>query len=158
MLFDLPFFGRGFRPFFTMGAIYAVAIVALWAAQLRGTVPMHGPFTDPVLWHAHEMIFGFTLAIIAGFLLTAVANWTGGQTAQGGRLALLCLVWLAGRVAVNGPFPYPVAAILDLLFIPALAVILAIPLIATRNKRNFIFLIMLGALFTCNLFLWIMQD
>jgi uncharacterized protein involved in response to NO len=124
---------------------------------MRGSVLLHSPFADPVLWHAHEMVYGFTMAIVAGFLLTAVANWTGGETAKGGGLACLCALWLAGRAAMNLPGSYAVAAFLDLSFIPALALSLSIPLFRTRNMHNFIFLFMLGILFFCDLAIWISQ-
>lgn len=156
--FSLPFFERGFRPFFLMGAFYAVMAAGVWILQLRGMAPPAPPFGDPVLWHAHEMLFGFTVAIIAGFLLTAVANWTGGETARGAHLAALCLLWTAGRAAMVADIPYVAAAVIDLAFIPALAAGLAVPLFRGRNRRNYVFLLMIGALFLSNLMFWIYQD
>lgn len=158
-LFEHPVLGRGFRPFFLMGAIYAIAGMSLWLMQVTGSSFMQSPFDDPVLWHGHEMVYGFTMAIVAGFLLTAVANWTGGETARNGGLAGLCALWLAGRAAMNLPeIPYIGAAFLDLSFLPVLALSLSIPLFRSRNRHNFIFLFMLGGLFLCDLHLWVYQD
>lgn len=158
VLFDHPVLGRGFRPFFLMGAIYAVIMVPLWVLQMQGTLFVHNIFDDPVLWHGHEMLYGFTMAIVAGFLLTAVANWTGGAPVRQIHLLILCFLWLAGRWAMNMTAPYVVTAVLNLAFIPALAVSLAIPLIHSRNKRNFIFLGMLGVLFMGETWLFLYQD
>jgi uncharacterized protein involved in response to NO len=157
-LFDHPFLGRGFRPFFLMGAVYAALLVPLWVLQMRGSLLLYSPFDDPVLWHGHEMVFGFAMAIVAGFLLTAVANWTGGAATRQGHLAGLCLLWLAGRVTMNVGVPYGVSAAVNMAFTPALAVTLAIPLFHSRNKRNFIFLALMGILFCCDSWLFLKQD
>lgn len=157
-LFNHPFLGRGFRPFFLCGALYGALSILLWVLQMQGFVFLAMPFDDIVLWHSHEMVFGFSIAIVAGFLLTAVANWTGGAPARQIHLAALFMLWLAGRVAMNLDIDARLAATIDLLFIPALTVSLMIPLLGSWNKRNFIFLIMLGALFVCNLFTFLLQD
>lgn len=157
-VFDHPVLGRGFRPFFLMGAAYAVFIVPLWILHLSGSFLLRSPFEDPVLWHGHELIYGFTMAIVAGFLLTAVANWTGGAPARQAHLALLCFLWLAGRVAMNIDIPYALAGAINLAFIPALAASLAIPLIDSRNTRNFIFLGLLAILFLSQLCLFFFQE
>jgi uncharacterized protein involved in response to NO len=108
---------------------------------------------DAVSWHAHEMIYGFAMAIVAGFLLTAVANWTGGAPARQMHLAGLCLLWLLGRLVMHFDFGLPAWAIIaaESAFIPALALSLAIPLLRSWNKRNFIFLTLLSVLFACDL-------
>lgn len=157
-LFEHPVLARGFRPFFLIGAVYAVLIVPLWVMQMRGGMMVQMPFDDPVIWHGHEMIYGFTMAVVTGFLLTAVANWTGGSPARQVHLAALCVLWLAGRMAMNFGMPYAVSAAIDLAFIPALAVSLAIPLVHSRNVRNFVFLGLLGSLFLCDLWLFLSQD
>lgn len=143
--------GKGFRPFFLGAAAFAAAIVPLWLLVLRGLVPPAVHF-DLLTWHAHEMIFGFTVAVLAGFLLTAVGNWTGRETAVGGALLALTALWLAGRVALIVPtgLPRGLVASLDLAFLPALIAVLARPLLATNNKRNFVMLGVLGALFAVN--------
>ncbi|RME55244.1 MAG: NnrS family protein, partial [Deltaproteobacteria bacterium] len=91
-------------------------------------------------WHAHEMVFGYTAAVFAGFLLTAVRNWTGRETWQGGRLAFLAVVWLLGRILpfLSGGVPDGVITLIDLLFLPLLAVSLTGPLLADGKMRNLI--------------------
>lgn len=151
-LFDTPFWGRGFRPFFLLGALYAVLIISAWALFLHGIIGVPMFWRDPVLWHAHEMIFGFTVAIIAGFLLTAVANWTGSAPVRRTNLAILCLVWTAGRAAFWCSFGPPLLlSMIDLSFLPLLAISLSAPLIRTGNKHNFMFLGILSLLFLGNL-------
>jgi len=144
-------FGKGFRPFFLCAAAFAVAIVPLWLLVLSGVVspPAH---LDLLTWHAHEMLFGFAVAVLAGFLLTAVGNWTGRETAVGGPLLALSALWLAGRLALIAPFGLPQALVagLDLAFLPALVLVLARPLVATNNKRNLVMLAILAALFAVN--------
>ena len=150
--FEIPFLGRGFRPFFLLGAIYAVWMVSAWVFFTSGAAAAPVTWNSPALWHAHEMIYGFTAAIIAGFLLTAVANWTGGAPVRQMHLALLCLVWAAGRASFWYPYAPPVIlSIIDLSFIPLLAGSLAVPLLRAWNKRNFVFLSMLALLFLGNL-------
>jgi uncharacterized protein involved in response to NO len=150
---EAPFWGRGFRPFFFMGALYSVLNIFIWGAFYGGYVSPPSSFFDPISWHAHEMIYGFTMAIVGGFLLTAVANWTGGAPARQKHLAGLCGLWLAGRLALNFDFglSHSFVVIVASLFIPALAISLTIPLLQSRNKRNFIFLTILSVLFGCDL-------
>ncbi len=150
-LFEHPFLGRGFRPFFLCGAVYTIFSVLLWGGFYGGYAEIPAVLQDPVGWHAHEMIYGYTMAIVAGFLLTAVANWTGGAPARQMHLAGLVCLWVAGRIVLNlntglpGWLVYGIAAA----FIPALAVSLALPLLKSRNIRNFIFLGLLSVLFAC---------
>ena len=152
-LFEHPFFGRGFRPFFFLGALYSVISLALWGGFYAGYVVPPYFMLDAVSWHAHEMIYGFAMAVVAGFLLTAVANWTGGAPARQMQLAGLCLLWLLGRLVMHFDFGLPAWAIIaaESAFIPALALSLAIPLLRSWNKRNFIFLTLLSVLFACDL-------
>ena len=143
-------FAKGFRPFFLLAAVSAAALLPLWLLVLAGVVRPATHF-DPVSWHAHEMVFGFTTAVIAGFLLTAVGNWTQRETATGASLGLLCVLWIAGRVAMSTSVLRPGAiAIVDLAFLPALAIVLARPLIASNNRRNFVMLGVIAALFATN--------
>lgn len=147
-----PFWGRGFRPFFLGGAVYAILGILLWVGFYAGYNSLPTIFADPVTWHAHEMIYGFTMAIVAGFLLTAVANWTGGAPVRQIQLMGLFGLWLAGRIVLNlSGFPHWVMFIVELAFIPALAISLALPLIKSWNTRNFIFLGILAALWSCDL-------
>lgn len=145
------FAAKGFRPFFVLASAFAVAIVPLWIATLNGVIGQ-STYLDPVSWHAHEMIFGFAVAVIAGFLLTAVGNWTKRETLVGRPLLLLSGVWLFGRAVMTFPdlLPRGVVALADLAFLPLLALALARPLIAAGNRRNFVMLALLGALFVAN--------
>ena len=152
-LFKHPFLGRGFRPFFFLGAAYSVTNIFLWALIYSGKISPPSFYFDPISWHSHEMIYGFVIAIIAGFLLTAVANWTGGAPARQIHLAGLCLLWGIGRAAVNFDLGMPYWAIMvaELIFLPVLTISLTIPLLKSWNTRNFIFLSFLTGLFACDL-------
>jgi uncharacterized protein involved in response to NO len=146
-LFDL-----GFRPFFLLAAVYAIACVSTLIGSLYlGVWPDEGGMA-PAIWHAHEMLYGFVAAAIAGFLLTAVPNWTGAPPASAAHLAALVLVWLSGRIALSPFLPDSTSsALVDLVFFPALAATLALPLIRAKNRRNYGFLILLTLLFAGNL-------
>jgi uncharacterized protein involved in response to NO len=115
-------------------ALFAVLAIPLWVALFLGQLQLTMAL-PPMLWHAHEMIFGFAVAAIVGFLLTAVKAWTGLATPRGAFLGALALLWLAARVAaVSGP--YAVSAVLDLLLLPLVAVALTSVLLRARNRRN----------------------
>ena len=136
----------GFRPFYLLASIFSVFSVLLWAAQFSGLAPAIY-LSDPV-WHGHEMLFGYTLAIIAGFLLTAVQNWTGQPTPSGTPLMALAAAWVAGRVLVLTPFALT-SALVNAAFPIAVGVAIAIPLRRARNTRNYFFvalLVVMGAL------------
>lgn len=158
-LIDSPFWGRGFRPFFFLGSLYAALSILLWSGVYTGHIAQPSALADPVSWHAHEMIYGFGLAIVAGFLLTAVANWTGGAPVRQLHLLGLSALWVAGRVVMNvDVFPGWVVVAVELLFLPALAISLSLPLIKSWNTRNFIFLALLAALYACDITFFLMQD
>lgn len=130
----LPLLRLGFRPFYLGAALFAALAVPLWVAADLGQIAFK-PSLPAILWHAHEMLFGFAASVIAGFLLTAVKAWTGLATPRGAVLGALALLWLAARVtAVTGP--YPVYAVLDLTLLPLVAIALADVLIRARNRRN----------------------
>ena len=107
----------GFRPFFFGAAVWAALAMALWVPMLSGLVSLPTAF-DPVSWHAHEFLYGYLGAVVAGFLLTAVPNWTGRLPIVGWRLGALALLWLAGRlaVAVSAGLPAALVAAVDLAF------------------------------------------
>ena len=90
----------GFRPFFLFGAIYAGLIVLAWLPMFYGELELSTAFT-PIDWHVHETLYGFLPAVVTGFLLTAIPNWTGRLPIQGMPLLVLVAVWVAGRVAVT---------------------------------------------------------
>ncbi len=127
----------GFRPLYLLASIFASLSIAIWALQFAGVLPyayLQGP-----LWHAHEMLFGFALAVVVGFLLTAGRNWTNRPTLTGAGLVALCSLWLAGRILVLTPFALA-AAITSAAFPLAAAAALAVPFIAARNRRNYFFI------------------
>ena len=134
----------GFRPFFLVAGLWAAIAVPLWLCVFTGHVALPSAFA-PVAWHAHEMLFGFIQAAVAGFLLTAVPNWTGRMPLQGWSLGALAALLVAGRVAVafSASIGPGVAAVVDLAFPAALAAALGREIVAGRNWRN---LPMLGAL------------
>jgi uncharacterized protein involved in response to NO len=128
-------FNLGFRPFFLLAALLAALGVPLWTAEYFGLLPAGGYVTG-VVWHAHEMVFGFAVAVITGFLLTAARNWTGLPMPTHGPLAALAAVWLAGRVLmVSGPGW--LAAAVDVAFLPGVALALWLPLQRSRNRNRF---------------------
>jgi len=130
----------GFRPFYLLASSFAALSIGLWALQLNGYLPnayLRGP-----MWHAHEMLFGFTLAVLTGFLLTAAQNWSGQPTPKGAYLAALAALWVAGRLLVLSPWGWLAAAV-NVAFPLALATALAIPLYKARNRRNYFFVALL---------------
>lgn len=140
-----PILALGFRPFFLAAGLSAILSVAVWLAILSGLLPQPGHLAGTA-WHAHEMLFGYLAAVIAGFLLTAVRNWTGMPTATGARLAALVGLWLAGRLAPwLGLPPLPVV-LLDLAFFPALALALRRPLWHGPNPVNRVFLLVFAGM------------
>ncbi len=130
------FLSYAFRPFFLLGALFAIVAVLLWVAALHATG--FAP-ADPVAWHAHEMLFGFAGAAIAGFLLTAVATWTGRPPVTGVLLGTLVVAWIAGRAAmvVDGHLPGGILALADLAFPMLLAVIATREIVVGGSRRNF---------------------
>jgi uncharacterized protein involved in response to NO len=142
-------FALGFRPFFLAAGVYAVLLMALWLLVLRGSLMLGN--LSPLVWHGHEMLFGFTVAVIAGFLLTAAQNWTGIRTPSGAPLAGLFLLWLAGRLGFLIPgLPGALVAGVDLAFLPVLALALALPILKAKQLHNYPFPVMLLVLAAAN--------
>ena len=132
----MPFLRGGFRPFFFGGAVWAPVALTLWIFSLAGVAQIPSTF-EPLAWHRHEMLFGFVGAVIAGFLLTAIPNWTGRLPIAGAPLAALFSLWLAGRLAVlfSGFIGPGFAAILDVGFFIALAALAAREVFAANNRN-----------------------
>lgn len=130
-------FSYGFRPFFLFGAIYAGAMIPLWLAVFAGDISLPSAFA-PRDWHVHEMLFGYVAAVIAGFLLTAVPNWTGRLPIQGGPLAILFATWLGGRLAVtfSAFIGWEIALVIDAAFLLLLAAAAAREIVAGRKWNN----------------------
>ena len=133
----------GFRPFYLLASLFACVSLLLWVAQYAGILPM--PYLAGPLWHGHEMLFGFATAVIAGFLLTAVATWTQQPPLRGAPLVALALLWLSARALVLTPFPAAATAA-NTLFPLMVAAAVAVPLIRTRNRRNLVFIGLLALL------------
>jgi len=129
---------NGFRAFFLGAGLWAVAAVAIWPMLFSGTVAIPTALT-PVAWHVHEMLFGYGAAVIAGFLLTAIPNWTGRLPVAGWPLAALAALWLAGRIAVflSAWTGWVAAAVIDTAFLAVFATVAAGEVAAGRNARNF---------------------
>jgi uncharacterized protein involved in response to NO len=142
-----PLLRAGFRPFFLLAGIQAALMVPVWLLLWLGGHDLALSYA-PMLWHAHEMLFGFAAAAVAGFLLTAVPNWTGAAPLEGRPLLGLVLLWLAGRIAfdLGGLVPAPLASLISLLFLPALGLALAKPLVGAGKPRNQAFLVLLALL------------
>lgn len=130
----------GFRPFYLLASVFSALSIGLWALQFSGWLGT--PYLAGPMWHAHEMLFGFALAVIVGFLFTAGRNWSGRPTPTGVPLMALATLWVAGRVLVLTPFGWA-AAIVNVAFPLAAAIGLAIPFIAARNQRNYFFVALL---------------
>ncbi len=142
-----PFLSMAFRPFYLLAAIQAALFIAAWAFGIGGTRALPG-----FLWHGHEMIWGYAGAIIVGFLLTAVATWTGQPPVRGAVLAVLAVVWVLARVlllAVPGSAWWGGA--FSVLFFLTAAWLLAVPVLRTRNVRNYVVPLLLVAFASANL-------
>lgn len=138
----------GFRPFYLLAGVFSILALPLWLAIYAGLLQPGGYLTG-VAWHSHEMVFGFAAAVIAGFLLTAVRNWTGQPTPTGAGLAGLALLWILGRVFVlTGPGL--LATVADMAFLPALGVAVGLPIWRSKNARNYKILVVLSLLTTAN--------
>jgi len=129
-------FSYGFRPFFLLGGVYALVMIPWWIYRFaHGSVAFDG--LPAMYWHGHEMIYGFVMAAISGFLLTAVPSWTGERGFAGKPLVVAVLLWLAGRLAmsVSAEIPFWVLAVAELALVPWLLVLLAPPILRTRNRN-----------------------
>lgn len=144
-------FSYGFRPFFLGGAVWAAIAIILWVLQYSGVLGIPAAFA-PLDWHIHEMLFGYVAAVIAGFLLTAIPNWTGRLPISGAPLAALATLWLAGRIAIlaSGTLGPALVAAIDLSFLLTLAAVAAREIVAGRNWRNLRVLAILGVFIASN--------
>lgn len=130
----------GFRPFYLLASSFAALSIVLWVCQYTGHLP--ASYVRNPAWHGHEMLYGYTLAVVAGFLLTAVRTWTGKPTPTGVPLIALAALWLAGRVLVLTPFA-TAAAVVNAAFPVAVAIGIGIPIVQSRNQRNYFFIALL---------------
>jgi uncharacterized protein involved in response to NO len=142
---------QGFRPFFLLAGVWAPLSMALFIAMFQGFISLPTAF-DAVAWHYHEMLFGYVAAVLAGFALTAIPNWTGRLPLQGPPLLVLVLFWLAGRgaVAASALIGAGPAAAIDLLFLAGLAAVILREIVAGRNWRNLPLVAAVILFFLCN--------
>jgi uncharacterized protein involved in response to NO len=142
----------GFRPFFFFGACYAVLAIALWLPLFEGEIALATLFA-PRDWHAHEMLFGYVGAVITGFLLTAIPNWTGRLPLQGMPLLMLVVAWLAGRLAIawSARLGWTASAIVDCAFLVLVVAAAAREIITGQNWRNLKVLIPVSVLALANI-------
>ncbi|WP_445505245.1 NnrS family protein [Microvirga sp. G4-2] len=140
-------FSYGFRPFFLFGSLYAGLAILAWLPMFYGELQLSTAFA-PRDWHIHEMLYGYLSAVVTGFLLTAVPNWTGRMPLQGRPLIVLVLIWVAGRVAVTTSawIGWQAAALIDVSFLIVVAAAMAREIVKGRNWRNVKVLIALSAL------------
>lgn len=149
-------FALGFRPMFLLAATMAALWIPIWILVLHGVIAVPARF-GPMAWHAHEMVFGFAVAVITGFLFTAVRNWTSRPTPSGPALAGLAALWIAGRAVMllSNALPPLLVGAVDAVFLPLVALSIAVPIAGARQWRNIGFPIILLALGFANvLFHW----
>lgn len=141
----------GFRPFFLVGSLYAGLAILFWLPLLNGRIETFSLFA-PIDWHVHEMLYGYLAAVLTGFLLTAIPNWTGRLPVQGLPLAVLVALWFAGRLAVffSAEIGWLAAALIDCAFLFAVAAAAAVEIVAGRNWRNLKVLLPVGVLLAAN--------
>ncbi|HET9069809.1 MAG TPA: NnrS family protein, partial [Amaricoccus sp.] len=145
-------FSYGFRPFFLAATLFALGVVPVWLCVWLGAIALGGPFA-PVDWHVHEMLFGYAAAVVAGFLFTAIPNWTGRMPTRGWPLASLAALWIAGRLAVAGLLPLSAAwtMAVDCGFLLAIVAMTGIEIVAGRNWRNLMVMAPVTLLLAANL-------
>ena len=143
---------RGFRPFFLGASLFAILTMAMWLWVYRFGLQLDLAGISIFQWHAHEMLYGYAMAVIAGFLLTAAWTWTGEKTADGAGLALIFGLWLVARVLMaNGTGLLTLAAAADLAFMAGLGIAVARPIVKARQKRQALVLLIIALLATGNL-------
>jgi uncharacterized protein involved in response to NO len=149
--YGTPVFRLGFRPFFLAAGIFAIIAMAIWAANYVFAVEFVFSGIPANIWHAHEMIFGYTMAVIAGFLLTAIKNWTGVEVLRGKALAFLFSLWLLARLLpVSGlNLPIELIAVVDMVFLLLLTVACLRPVLKVKQYKQIgiiskLFLLMLS--------------
>jgi uncharacterized protein involved in response to NO len=142
---------NGFRPFFLLGAIQAGLSILVWLPMFHGELSLTSAFA-PRDWHVHEMLYGYLPAIVAGFLFTAIPNWTGRLPLRGLPLLTLVIAWLAGRLAVTfcGAGPWWLALLIDVSFLLLVVAAAAREIIAGKNWRNLPVVAMVAVLLAGN--------
>jgi uncharacterized protein involved in response to NO len=148
--FGLPVLRLGFRPFFLAAGVFAVVAMALWMASYVFAVPLEFSAMPANLWHSHEMLFGYAMAVVAGFLLTAIKNWTGVEVLRGTGLALLFAIWLLARILLLSNLPLTLVAIVDCAFLFTLTAVCLRPVLMVKQYKQLGIISKLFLLFLCN--------
>lgn len=146
-----PVLSHGFRPFFLAGAVYACGAMIVWTLAVEGKITLATNLTL-LDWHSHEMLFGYLGAILAGFLLTTIARWTGRAPIGGTILLLLVMLWLAGRLAISIStiIGWRTAAVIDLSFLIAVATVAAREIMSGGDWRNIRIVLIVGLMIAAN--------
>jgi uncharacterized protein involved in response to NO len=137
---EFALWNLGFRPFYLLASGFAALSILVWIGQYAGYLP--AAYIRNPAWHGHEMLYGYTMAVVAGFLLTAVRNWTGKPTPAGAPLIALAALWMAGRALALTPFD-AAAAFVNAAFPVAVAIAIGVPIVQSRNRRNYFFIALL---------------
>lgn len=150
-------FELGFRPFFLLASLFSIIATSIWMANYTFGWILPSNNISPIAWHGHEMVFGYSIAVIAGFLLTAVRNWTGVQTIQNLPLFLLALVWLLARILplLNSPLLFAWAALFDIVFFVGLALAVLHPIVKTKQWRQLLIVSILVMLTVADVFYYL---
>ncbi len=149
----VPLFSYGFRPFFLLAGIWTMIALPLWLLVWSGQIGLGSPLAGRD-WHAHEMIFGYGLPVLTGFLFTAIPNWTGRMPRRGTGLIALALLWIAGRICLLLPAPLAVATLVDIAFPLALLGTVLVEIVAGRNWRNLLVVAPVSAFTLANIAFW----
>jgi len=155
--FGPPILRLGFRPFFLVASIFAIVAMIVWAASYSFSVEFYFSGLSPNVWHAHEMIFGYAMAVVAGFLLTAIKNWTGEEVLRGKPLALLLILWLVARLLpLSGLMvPIEILAAVDVAFLFFLSIVCLLPVLKVKQYKQAGIISKLLLLMVCNVFFYL---
>jgi len=155
--FGPPILRLGFRPFFLVASIFAIIAMIVWAASYSFSVEFYFSGLSPNMWHAHEMIFGYAMAVVAGFLLTAIKNWTGEEVLRGKPLALLLILWLVARLLpLSGlMIPIEILAAVDVAFLFFLSIVCLLPVLKVKQYKQAGIISKLLLLMVCNVFFYL---
>jgi len=155
--FGPPLLRLGFRPFFLAASLFAIVAMIVWTANYSFSVEFYFSGLAPNVWHAHEMIFGYTMAVIAGFLLTAIKNWTGEEVLRGKSLALLLSLWVIARILpLSGlAIPIEILALVDVAFLLILSIVCLLPVLKVKQYKQAGIISKLFLIMLCNIFFYL---
>lgn len=155
--FGPPILRLGFRPFFLAASLFAIVAMIVWTASYSFSVEFYFSPLSPNIWHAHEMIFGYTMAVIAGFLLTAIKNWTGEEVLRGKSLALLLSLWVIARILpLSGlVIPIEILALVDVAFLLILSIVCLLPVLKVKQYKQAGIISKIFLLMICNVFFYL---